>query len=333
VSARELVVLGTASQVPTRTRNHNGYLLRWDRHGILFDPGEGTQRQLILAGVPASAITAICLTHAHGDHCLGLPGVLQRLSMDGVDRPIPLVYPAAAGEFVARLRRASSYVDRLEVLPYPVAADGAVLTWAGLTLEAAALEHRVPTYGYRLVEADGRSMVPELLAARGVAGAEVGRLQREGWLRTERGLVRLDEVSRPRPGQRFGFVMDTVVCDGARWLAQRADLLVCEATYADADADRAAAYRHLTARQAGQIAAGGHARRLVLTHFSQRYPDLEPLLAEARREHDDVVLARDLDRVPVPPRHREAGPMSSSATHGLPHDGPDGSPRSEGDLL
>ena len=73
VSARELVVLGTASQVPTRTRNHNGYLLRWDAEGILFDPGEGTQRQLILAGVPASAITAICITHAHGDHCLACP--------------------------------------------------------------------------------------------------------------------------------------------------------------------------------------------------------------------------------------------------------------------
>ncbi len=297
-------MLGTASQVPTRTRNHNGYLLRWDAEGILFDPGEGTQRQMILAGVPASAITAICLTHAHGDHCLGLPGVLQRLSMDGVDRPIPLVYPAAAGEFVARLRRASSYVDRLEVVPYPVAADGAVLTWEGLTLEAAALEHRVPTYGYRLVEADGRSMVPELLAARGVAGAEVGRLQREGWLRTERGVVRLEEVSQARPGQRFGFVMDTAMCDAARWLAQRADLLVCEATYAAADGELAAAYGHLTARDAGRIAAGGHARRLVLTHFSQRYADLAPLLQEAGAEHDDVVLASDLDRIPVPARKR-----------------------------
>jgi ribonuclease Z len=271
VSARELVVLGTASQVPTRTRNHNGYLLRWDRHGILFDPGEGTQRQLILAGVPASAITAICLTHAHGDHCLGLPGVLQRLSMDGVDRPIPLVYPAAAGEYVARLRRASSYVDRLEVVPYPVAADAAVLTWEGLTLEAAALEHRVPTYG---------------------------------WVRTERGMVRLEEVSRARPGQRFGFVMDTVVCDGARWLAQRADLLVCEATYATADADRAAAYRHLTARQAGQIAAGGRARRLVLTHFSQRYTDPVLFGRQAREAgfEGDLTVAEDLMRVPVPKR-------------------------------
>jgi len=76
VSHRELVVLGTASQVPTQRRNHNGYLLQWDGDGLLFDPGEGTQRQMLLAGVSASQITRICLTHLHGDHCLGVPGVL-----------------------------------------------------------------------------------------------------------------------------------------------------------------------------------------------------------------------------------------------------------------
>ena len=146
--------------------------------------------------------------------------------------------------------------------------------------------------------------------------------------------MRLEEVSRARTGQRFAFVMDTAVCDGARWLAQRADLLVCEATYAAADGELAAAYGHLTARDAGQIAAGGHARRLVLTHFSQRYADLTPLLRRRGAEHDDVVLARDLDRMPVPARARASrAPMSSPATRGLPRDGPDGSPRSEGDLL
>ena len=157
-------------------------------------------------------------------------------------------------------------------------------------------------------------MVPELLAERGVAGPDVGRLLREGWLLTEHGRVEVAEVSRPRTGQRFAFVMDTAVCNGARWLAQRADLLVCEATYATADGELAEAYGHLTARDAGRIAAGGHARRLVLTHFSQRYADLTPLLQEARAEHDDVVLARDLERIPVPPGRRGRAPMSSPAT-------------------
>src|ERR671932_48685 len=107
VTVRELVVLGTASQAPTRHRNHNGYLLRWDGEGILVDPGEGSQRQLLLAGVSSAALTRVCLTHFHGDHCLGVPGVLQRLSLDRVAHPVYAHYPASGAHFFARLRYAT----------------------------------------------------------------------------------------------------------------------------------------------------------------------------------------------------------------------------------
>ncbi len=302
MSVRELVVLGTASQVPTRTRNHNGYLLRFDGQGVLFDPGEGTQRQLLLAGVAPSQITAICITHAHGDHCLGLPGVLQRLSLDGVQRPVPLIYPAEAEQYIERLRWASAYDDRLDVRPYPVTGDGPVLQLGEPSLEAAALDHRVPAFGYRLVEPDGRRMLPARLAEAGLAGPDVARLVREGTVEAAGGTVRVEDVSEIRRGQRFAFVMDTALCDGARTLAADVDLLVCEATFASADAALAAKYKHLTARQAAEIAAGANARRLVLAHFSQRYGDLAPLLAEARQVFDDVVLAEDLVRIPLPAR-------------------------------
>ena len=297
-------MLGTASQVPTRGRNHNGYLLRWDGFGVLFDPGEGTQRQMTLAGVAASQVGAICITHAHGDHCLGLPGVLQRLSLDGVTGPLPLVHPAEATEYVERLRSASVFDDRLSLDMRPVAAPGPVLELPGLTLTALPLRHPVPTFGYRLVEPDGRRLLPDLLRDRGIHGAEVGRLQREGTLRTASGRVDLAEVSEPRPGQRFAFVMDTAPCPEAVELARDADLLVCEATFGDAEAGVAAAYGHLTARDAATIAREAGARRLVLTHFSQRYRDTAPLLAQAREVFADTVAAHDLDRIPVPPRVR-----------------------------
>ncbi|HEX2052454.1 MAG TPA: MBL fold metallo-hydrolase, partial [Actinomycetota bacterium] len=96
---RELVVLGTAGQVPTRQRNLNGYLLRWDDEGLLFDPGEGTQRQMLYAGVKSSSISRILLTHFHGDHCLGLPGVVQRLALDGAARRVRLYYSAQGEEY------------------------------------------------------------------------------------------------------------------------------------------------------------------------------------------------------------------------------------------
>jgi ribonuclease Z len=309
VSDRELVVLGTASQAPTRSRNHNGYFLRWDEAGLLFDPGEGTQRQMLFAGVTASQITRICITHFHGDHCLGLPGVLQRMSLDQVPHVVEICYPAESQEVFGRLRHASLFRDRLQLRERPVGQDGPVAsTAAGRTsfrLEARALSHSVPTFGYRLVEPDGRRMLPEKLAAFGVTGPDIGRLQRDGRLAADGRTVTLDQVSEPKPGQRFAFVMDTRLCDAAFALADRADLLVCESTFANAEAGLARDYGHLTAGQAGQIAAQAGARRLVLTHFSQRYEsgDDKRLAGEAASAFGgEVVLARDLDRIPVPPR-------------------------------
>src|ERR1041384_1926766 len=103
MSHRRFYALGTASQVPTRHRNHNGYLLRWDDEGFLFDPGEGTQRQMAFAGAAASDITRICVTHFHGDHCLGVPGIVQRLNLDRVPHTVTAHYPASGTEFFARL--------------------------------------------------------------------------------------------------------------------------------------------------------------------------------------------------------------------------------------
>jgi len=305
VSNRELVVLGTASQAPTRKRNHNGYFLRWDDEGLLFDPGEGTQRQMLFAGVTASQVTRICITHFHGDHSLGLPGVLQRMSLDRVAHPVQACYPGVNQEVFECLRHASLFHDVLALRETPVDGDGVIADVPAFRLEARALSHLVPTFGYRLTEPDGRRMLAEELAAMGIAGPDIGRLQREGHLQAGGKRITLDEVSEPRRGQRFAFVMDTRLCDAAFELAQAADMLVCEATFADADADLAHDYGHLTAGQAGRIAAESGARLLVLTHFSQRYetwPAARLRDDAARAFGGEIILAADLDRIDVPKR-------------------------------
>jgi ribonuclease Z len=146
-------------------------------------------------------------------------------------------------------------------------------------------------------------MLPEPLLRHGVAGPAVGRLQRDGVIEVEGRTVRLEEVSAPRRGQRFAFVMDTRLCDGVYALAEGADMLVIEATFLAGDADLAWRYGHLTADQAARVAAESGVHTLVLTHFSQRYPDPAPFAEDARRHFDgELVVAADLMRVPVPPR-------------------------------
>jgi ribonuclease Z len=154
-------------------------------------------------------------------------------------------------------------------------------------------------------------MLPDRLAAAGIAGPDIGLLQRAGRLSVEGRTVTLEQVSEPRPGQRFAFIMDTRLCDAAFELAEQADMLVCESTFANAEAALARDYGHLTAGQAGQIAARARARLLVLTHFSQRYESdsgsgsdgVERMAGEAAEAFGgEVVVASDLARIPVPPR-------------------------------
>ncbi|MFE2427192.1 ribonuclease Z [Streptomyces sp. NPDC059373] len=300
MSSRELVVLGTASQVPTRHRNHNGYFLRWDTEGILFDPGEGTQRQMLRAGVAAHDLTRLCVTHFHGDHSLGLAGVIQRINLDRVPHPVTAHFPASGQRFFDRLRYATAYRESVKLNEEPVRADGVIARTPAFRLEARKLSHPVESYGYRVVEPDGRRMLPERLAAHGISGPAIGRLQREGAV----GGVTLEEVSEPRRGQRFAFVMDTRLCDGVYALAEGADLLVIESTFLDEDAELAAEHGHLTAGQAARVAADSGVRHLVLTHFSQRYTDPADFECQARDAgyEGELTVAEDLGRVSVPKR-------------------------------
>jgi ribonuclease Z len=302
VSVRELIALGTGSQVPSRYRNHNGYLLRWDDEGVLFDPGEGTQRQMIFANVSASAITRVCVTHFHGDHCLGLAGITQRLSLDDVKHPVHVYFPASGRKYFDRLRYASIYRERATMVPHPIEDAAEVIDTPAFTISVAPLDHGVPTLGYRIDEPASHRMLPDKLAEAGVKGRAIGQLSREGSVEVDGRTVKLEDVSVPKPGQSVAFVMDTRPCPGALALAKDVDLLVIESTYLHEDAKMAHDHAHMTAVQAAEIGKEAGARRVVLTHFSQRYTSSEPFVAEASAIHPDVIAVEDGQRVPVPKR-------------------------------
>jgi ribonuclease Z len=307
MSARELIALGTSSQVPTRERSHNAYLLRWDGKGFLFDPGEGTQRQMTLAGVAASAIHYICITHFHGDHCLGLAGIVQRLSLDRCDHPVHLFFPKGGQVYIDRLCSAAIYQPKLELILHPVAQDpGEMLNLfetQEFALKAHSLEHSVPTIGFRVEEAPGLKFLPEKLEQAGIRGSSVGELQRRGSIRVGTQHIQLEEMTMVRPGSVFAFIMDTRACSGAVALARNADLFVMEATYTSEQQELANFYLHSTAHDAANIASASGAYRMAITHFSQRYTDAKLHIAEASSVFANVVALNDLDRIPIPRRN------------------------------
>ncbi|MDD5581677.1 MAG: MBL fold metallo-hydrolase [Candidatus Marinimicrobia bacterium] len=278
----ELNILGTASQLPTETRNHGGYFLRWEDQAILFDPGEGIQRQFILGGLSVPSVRIICLSHFHGDHCLGLPGVIQRLALARVPYPIMLIYPQEGEAYLTKLLSCSEFQNDLILQKIPIVKEGVIAQAGKLHIEAVALQHRIPTYGYRLVKPKGYRFDKEKLQALEISGKSVGILQKNGKLQTPKGIVTQDHVSKEVPPQIFAYVADTAPGNHLKTLMKDADLVLCETTYLKDDAELALQYKHLTTKYAATAAKENEVKYLIATHFSERYGDTNVIEKELR---------------------------------------------------
>ncbi len=300
MSVRDLIILGCSSQQPTRLRNHGAYLLRWNQEGFLFDPGEGTQRQFIFADVAPPTVTRIFVSHFHGDHCLGLGSMLMRLNLDRVDHPIHCYYPASGKVYFDRLRYGTIYHDHIQVIEHPVSKEGVVHQDGAFTIEAKFLDHGVDNVGWRIQEADTVKFDKEKLKQAGIRGPQVKELEEKGEVQVDGRAIKLEEVSWVRQGDIFASVIDTKPCANATLLAKDAKLLLCESTYLEEHKDLARSHNHMTAKQAAAIAKEAGAQKLILTHFSARYRDLEPFALEAREIFPNTDVADDFKRFDFP---------------------------------
>lgn len=300
-----LTLLGTAASVPTTSRNTSAALLTRGGDRWLIDCGEGTQRQLLRAGIGLVELDVILLTHLHGDHYLGLPGLLKTYGLRGRDRPLRLVGPRG----LTRLFDALAPV--IGRLPFRLELDERDPTRAGTVwedegdarIEAFPTRHSVPSMGYALVEEDRPGHFDVAAAERlGVpAGPRFGVLQRGGSVQTADGrtVTPQDVLGPSRQGRRVVVTGDTEPCGATLDVAQGAALLVHEATFLDADRERARETSHSTAREAAVIGREADVGLLVLTHLSSRCLPRE-VRAEAEAVLPDVVVARDFDRVEIP---------------------------------
>jgi ribonuclease Z len=286
---------GTAGSIPTARRGLPAVLVRRGGDRILFDCGEGTQRQLV-SSIGLADLNEIFLTHFHADHWLGLPGMLKTFDLRGRDRPLTIHGPPGLREVLVFALRAFGRV-RFE-LRLAELATGDVLERDGYKIAPVPVSHRGPAFGYALYEPDRPGTFDPQAAQRLglIPGPEFGRLQRG---ETVRGVSPEQVLGPPRPGRKIVISGDTMPCDAVRVAAHHADVLAHEATFADDEQDRAAETGHSTAAQAAAIARDAAVRLLALTHFSTRYP-VGLLRDEARAVFAPTVLPRDFDTIEVP---------------------------------
>ena len=300
MTVRDLIILGCSSQQPTRLRNHGAYLFRWNEEGLLFDPGEGTQRQFIFANVAPTTVTRIFVSHFHGDHCLGLGSMLMRLNLDKVTHPIHCYYPASGKKYFDRLRYGTIYHEGINVVEHPVSQPGVVIDDGSFKIEADFLDHSVENIGWRVTEAPRRKFDKQLLKNCGIDGPAVRALQEKGELLVDGGRVSIDDVSTLRQGDVIAIIIDTRPCRAALELARGAKILLCESTYLEEHKELARAHHHLTAREAAAIAKEAGVEKLILTHFSARYLNLTPFAEQAATVFPNVDVADDFKVFPFP---------------------------------
>jgi ribonuclease Z len=291
-----LFFVGTGGSVPSARRGLPAVLVRRGGERLLFDCGEGTQRQLVRS-VGLVDMESVFITHFHADHWLGLPGMLKSFALREREQALTVYGPRGLSELMSVMRIVYGR------LPYPL--DVVELEPAqtvernGYLIAAIPVIHRgAASFGYALVE-DPRPghLDPRLAEQLGVRpGPDFGRLQRG---ETVSGVRPEEVMGSPREGRKLVFSGDSAPCEALAIAAHQADLLVHEATFAEEEADRARETSHSTARQAATIARDAEVRLLALTHFSSRYAGGE-LLDEARAVFAPTEAPRDFDTIEIP---------------------------------
>lgn len=300
--------LGTGAGVPAKERNVAGIALQLlEERGAtwLFDCGEATQHQILHTSIRPRRIEKIFITHLHGDHIFGLPGLLGSRSFQGGDSLLTIYGPKGIKEFIdVSLRVSSTH------LRYPIEIveieEGLLFEDEQFSVSTAKLEHGIPSYGYRIVEKDlpGTLLVDKLKAENVSPGPIFQRLKAGEIVELEDGR-RLDGkefVGPPQKGRIITILGDTRECENSIVLSEDADLLVHEATFGAEEGELAYDYFHSTTTQAATIASKARVKRLILTHISSRYQgeSSSRLLSEAKAIFENSFLAQDFMRYNLP---------------------------------
>ena len=293
----QLTFLGTSSMVPTKDRNQIAVFLSYGSEGILFDCGEGTQRQFKIAGLSLQKVTKILISHWHGDHVLGLPGLMQTLSSTDYNGNLEIYGPTGTKKRMEKMFEAFVFDKRLSFVVNEVK-SGTFFENNDFQLESYPLEHGIETLGFRFIEKDkGKIDMKKVKKFSIPVGPLLGKLQQGNEIEHNGKKINPDDVAYKEKGKIIAYVTDTVLCDGCGKAAEDADVLICESTYSSKLVDKSEEYGHMTAKQAGQLANRANVKQLVLIHFSARYKNTQEIEEDARDVFDNVICAKDFMKI------------------------------------
>ena len=296
----EIIFLGTSGMAPTKERNVSSIYLEYKGEGILVDCGEAAQRQLLLAGKNRLKIRKILITHWHGDHVSGLIGLLQTISNSEKEVEITIIGPRGTKERMECLQKSVVFDNKPKLIIKEVDTKEkeVVINNENYYVEAINLHHSVPVVGYSFVEKDRLRVNMNKLRKLGVEeGPLVGRIKNGETIIINGKKIRPEEVTYTVKGKKVTFILDTLRCEEAIRLAENSDLLITEATFASDLEEKALETKHLTTKDAAQIAIESHSKKLIITHFSQRYKTVEKLEEEIKTFFPNSECAYDLLRV------------------------------------
>lgn len=292
----KIIFLGTSAMMPTKERNHTAVFIKHQSEGILVDCGEGVQRQFKVFGESPTKITRILISHWHGDHILGMPGLLQTLSAADYatkEKPIEIYGPKDIKNNIAQMLKAFPFDNKLNLKINEVQKE-TCLKINSLEIRIYPLEHNIPCIGFRIKEVDKIKIDLEKVKSLGIPdGPLLGKLQQNKSINFKGKTISPKETTYVIPGKIVGIITDTSQCKNCLEIAKEADYLICEATFMEKEAEKAENYYHLTIKQAAKIAHMANAKKLILTHFSQRYKDNNDLEQEAKDIFPEVILAYD----------------------------------------
>jgi ribonuclease Z len=294
MSNMKVTFLGTTCMQPTKKRNHSGIHVSFGKENFLFDCGEGIQRQMKIAGLKRSKITKIFISHWHGDHSLGLAGLMSTMAADQIGHILQIYGPKGSKKKFNHYKKAFPSMNGIKHKMQEISKGGLVVEGEDFIISAEMLSHSVDCIGFALTEKDKLKIDMRKARKFGLKeGPILAKVQAGKNVRVNGKNVRYKDVTNLVVGRKFAYVADTRPCIGARKLARKSDLLIIESTFLDCDKKLAMKYDHMTAKESGQLAAKAKAEHVFLTHPSVRYKDVSVLVKEAKKYHKKVKFAED----------------------------------------